>query len=210
MKKNTTIKISKIVLFTSFLLVFAISVNAQNLVTNDPNNEGAGSRTEELVGGNWVLSNVQSKIYNGISLTKWNTSENNIDGLYTWKDILDIIHTVNSGFKWQEPPKNMQPGSYMNLEAVYTNIDYSTTAPINTGIKMFIERAGGNYMVMESNAIEVLKLNKDNRQYANEVKKGFFYAPKTYFDETNQCQLIVDCYIGKDHYVTTYTYTYQQ
>jgi hypothetical protein len=209
MKKNTTIKISKILLFTSFLTVFAITANAQNLVNNDPTNEGAGTPTEELVGGNWVLSNVQSKIYNGVSLTKWNTTDNNIDGLYTWKDILDIIHTVNSGFKWQEPPKTMQPGSYMNLEAIYTNIDYSTTAPINTGIKMFFERAGGNYMVMESNAIEVLKLNKDNKQYANEVKKGFFYAPKTFFDETNQCQLIIDCYIGKDHFVTTYTYTYQ-
>jgi len=210
MKKITTVKISKNLLITSFFLVFALSVNAQSLVTNDPNNEGAGTSTEELVGGSWVLTNVESKTYNGVNLTKWNTTENNIDGLYSWKDILEIIHTVNSGFKWQAPPKNMQPGTYMNLEAVYTNMDYSTTASINTGIKMFFERAGASYQVMESNAIEVLKMNKDNKQYANEVKKGFFYAPKTFFDGTNQCQLIVDCYIGKDHFVTTYTYSYQQ
>jgi len=74
---------------------------------------------------------------------------------------------------------------------------------------MFFERVGASYLAMGPNAVEILKLNKDNKQYANEVKKGFYYAPNTLFDETKDCQLIVDCYVGKDHYVTTYTYTYQ-
>lgn len=184
--------------------------NVENTNTINQTNEGAGFSKEELVGGNWVLTNVESKSYNGINITKWNANESEIKGLCSWKDKIDIIHSVESGFKWQAPPKYMQPGSYLNLEAVYTNIDYSTTAPINTGIKMFIERAGADYKIIDDNAIEILKLNKDNKQYANEVKKGFFYAPKTLFDATKMCQMIVDCYVGKDHYVTIYTYTYQQ
>ncbi len=181
----------------------------ENTNTINQSNEGAGFSKEELVGGNWVLTNVESKSYNSVNITKWNVNESEIQGLCTWKDQINIIHTVETGFKWQAPPKYMQPGSYLNLEAVYTNIDYSTTAPINTGIKMFIERAGTDFKVMELGAIEIIKLSKDNKQYANEVKKGFFYAPKTLFDATKMCQMIVDCYVGKDHYVTTYTYTYQ-
>lgn len=165
---------------------------------------------EELEGGNWVLTGVETKSYNLMNITKWNTNETGIKATCSWKDKIDIIHTVESGFKWQDPPKNMQPGAYLNLEAVYTNIDYSTTANINTGIKMFFGRAGSDFKNPEANAIEVLKLNKDNKQYANEVKKGFYYAPNMPFDATYMCQFIVDCYVGKDHYVTTYTYAYQK
>ncbi len=165
---------------------------------------------EELEGGNWVLTGVETKSYNLMNITKWNTNETGIKATCSWKDKIDIIHTVESGFNWQEPPKNMQPGAYLNLEAVYTNIDYSTTANINTGIKMFFGRAGSDFKNPDANAIEVLKLNKDNKQYANEVKKGFYYAPNMPFDATYMCQFIVDCYVGKDHYVTTYTYAYQK
>jgi hypothetical protein len=204
------IKVSIFLLLAAAAIVFVTEVKAQDVFVNDTDYGFAGATTEELVGGSWVLSGTESKIVNTDGITKWESTAGGLTGTTSWKDILTIIHTVASGFKWQDPPKNMQPGTYLNLEAVYTNIDYSTTAKINTGIKMFIERAGGNYLIMESNAIEVLKLNKDNKQYANEVKKGFFYAPKFFFDATNQCQLIVDCYIGKDHYITTYTYTYRQ
>ncbi len=96
------------------------------------------------------------------------------------------------------------------MEAVYTNVDYRPTANINTGVKMFFPSTNSDVRQMSPDAVEILKLNKDNKQYANEVKKGFFYAPQTLFDETNKCQLVVDCYVGKDHYVTTYTYVYQQ
>lgn len=210
------IKISIFILLAAAAIVFVTEVKAQNVevqnvdvIVNDTDYGTAGAPTEELAGGNWVLSSTESKIINSVGITKWEPTTGELTGITSWKDVLTIVHTVASGFKWQDPPKSMQPGTYLNLEAVYTNIDYSTTAKLNTGIKMFIERAGGNYLVMESNAIEVLKMNKDNKQYANEVKKGFFYAPKFFFDATNQCQLIVDCYIGKDHYITTYTYSYQ-
>lgn len=190
-------------------VMFSTQFKAQNMTTTDGSNQGAGTSAEELVGGSWVLANVESKSINTSNITKWSPKGTEAVGDCSWKDILEIVHTVSSGFKWQEPPQTMQPGSYMNLEVIYTNLDYATTAKINTGVKIFIERSGANYLTMEPNGIEVLKLNKDNKQYANEVKKGFFYAPKSRFDETNQCQLVIDCYVGKDHYVTTYTYNYQ-
>ncbi len=238
--KNTKTKIiSKVLLFAAVIAAFTMQIHAQTLIVNEsttienestPNviniesnenkketnvvniepNEGAGISKEELVGGTWVLSGVESKSYNGINITKWQNNNNELKGNCSWKDVLEIIHTVESGFKWQDPPKSMQPGSYLNLEAVYTNLDYSTTASINTGIKMFYASTKSDVKTMGADAVEVLKLNKDNKQYANEVKKGFYYAPNFLFDETNKCQLVVDCYVGKDHYVTTYTYVYQQ
>lgn len=191
------------------------NTSSENKKTEDQNKKETTPvvekfQPEELEGGNWVLTGVETKSYNLMNITKWNTNESGIKATCSWKDKIDIIHTVESGFKWQDPPKNMQPGAYLNLEAVYTNIDYSTTANINTGIKMFFGRVGSDFKNPEANAIEVLKLNKDNKQYANEVKKGFYYAPNMPFDATYTCQFIVDCYVGKDHYVTTYTYAYQK
>lgn len=209
MKTYRMIKIQVFLLLTAAVL-FMTQLNAQTLINSEESNQGAGSSSEELAGGSWVLTNVESKSINTSNITKWSPKGTEAVGDCSWKDILEIVHTVSSGFKWQAPPQTMQPGSYMNLEAVYTNIDYATTAKINTGIKIFIERAGANYLIMESNGIEVLKLNKDNKQYSNEVKKGFFYAPKSLFGSSNECQLVVDCYVGKDHYVTSYSYTYQQ
>ena len=191
-----------LLLASAVVLAFAYPVNAQDV-------EGAGLTGTELAGGSWVLTNVDQKSYNRTSTTKWSNNSNEVDGLCSWKDILDIVHTVNAGFKWQEPPQKMQPGTYMNLEAIYTNNEYSTTGKVFTGIKMFFDKVGANYMAMNTNGLEVLRVIKDDKQNASEVKKGFFYAPKTLFDETNQCQLIIDCYVGQDHYVTTYTYTYQ-
>lgn len=206
---KTNRKYSFLLYVVSALMGFVLTTKAQEVIVNNSNSEGAGIYKTELTTGSWTLTSVEQKSYNGTNLTKWNGNVNEVGGVQSWKDILDIVHTVNSGFKWQEPPKSMQPGSYLNLEAIYTNLDYSTPSNVKTGIKMFIDRVGTNYQATNPDAIDILKVNKDNQHYQNEVKKGFFNAPKTLLDETNQCQLIVDCYIGKDHYVTTYTYTYQ-
>lgn len=198
--------------FTHILIILMmglVSAQAQELTISNTNSEGAGTFRAELTGGAWVLTNTEQSVHNGTNLTKWVSNSTEAGGTLSWKDMLDIIHTVNSGFKWQDPPKTMLPGTYLNLEAIYTNLDYSTSSNVKTGIKIFIDKVGTSYMAMNPDGIDVLKVNKDNAHYSNEVKKGFFNAPKTLFDETNQCQLIVDCYIGKDHYVTTYTYTYQ-
>ena len=204
--KNTKF-FSKInILAPVILVVLCLSVYAQDEPVKV---EGAGLTGTELAGGSWVLTNVEQKSYNKTGTTNWQTTGNQAEGVCSWKDVLEIVHTVNSGFKWQEPPQRMQPGTYMNLEAIYTNNEYSTTGKMNMGVKMFFDKVGANYMAMNSNGMEVLRMNKNYSQNATEVKKGFFYAPKTYFDDSNQCQLIVDCYVGQDHYVTTYTYTYQ-
>jgi len=195
-----------LITFALLALVMTLNTFGQELTYNSPS--VSGSKTE-LTTGSWVMTGSKTEVYNRNNITKWETSTGEIDANCSWKDVLNIIHTVNSGFKWQEPPKTMQPGSFLNLEANYINKEYSTTGKVLTGIKMYINRVGGNYLVMEAEAIEVVKLAKDNKQYNTEIKKGFFIAPKTLFDDTNECQLVVDCYVGQDHYVTSYTYAYQ-
>jgi hypothetical protein len=198
--------IAILITFALLALVMTLNTFGQDLSSNSPS--VTGSKTE-LTTGSWVMSGVKTQVYNRNNITKWETASGEIDANCSWKDILDIVHTVSTGFKWEEPPKTMQPGSFLNIEANYINKEYSTTGKVYTGIRMFIDKVGANYLVMDPEAIEVMKLAKDNKQYNSEVKKGFFSAPKTLFDDTNDCQLIVDCYVGQDHFVTTYTYTYQ-
>jgi len=204
---------SLIVILVTFMLValiFALQTQAQEITLNDDENIPTGASVKtELSTGSWVLSNVKTHVYNRGNITKWDNASNEISGLCSWKDILDIVHTVSSGFKWEEPPKAMKPGNFLNIEAKYINNEYSTTAKILSGIKIYIDKTGSNYLVNTPDAIEVMRVSKDNKQYTSEDKKGFFNAPKTFFDESNQCDLVVDCYIGQDHFVTTYTYTYQ-
>jgi hypothetical protein len=210
MKDRKKLNLSIIITFVILVLTtLTLSSNGQNVTTNTGDNQSAGKYGAELTGGNWVLTSTDFKSYNGTNLTKWSGEKNEIGGLYSWKDILDIIHTVYSGFKWEAPPQAMKPGSYLNLEAIYTNLDYSTTSNVKTGIKIYIDRVGANYLSANPEAVEILKVNKDGKQNLTEVKKGFFDAPKTLFDETNQCELVVDCFVGKDHFVTKYIYTYQ-
>lgn len=200
--------IAILITFALLALVMTLNTFGQEVVYYDNNPSVSGNKTE-LTTGNWVMSDVKTEIFNKNNITKWNSASGEISANCSWKDILNIVHTVNSGFKWQEPPKTMQPGSFLNIEANYINVEYSTTGKVLAGIKMFIDRAGASYQVMEPEAIEIVKLTKDNKQYGSEMKKGFFTAPKTLFDDTYDCQLIVDCFVGQDHYVTTYTYTYQ-
>jgi hypothetical protein len=204
---------SLLVILVTFILValiFALQTQAQEISLGDDNNSPTGASIKtELTTGSWVMTDVKTHQYNRGYITKWESTSNEITGLCSWKDILDIVHTVSSGFKWDPPPQTMRPGTFLNIDAKYINNEYSTTAKMLTGIKMSIDKVGSSYMANSPDAIEVMKVSKDNKQYSSEDKKGFFNAPKTLFDDTNQCQLIIDCYIGQDHYVTTYTYTYQ-
>jgi len=196
-----------LVTFVIAALIFTIQTFGQE-VTYSEYPTGASTKAE-LITGSWILTGSETHVYNTHGLTKWENKSNEIDGEYTWKDFLDIVHTVNSGFKWETPPKSMQPGNFLNIEASYVNNEYSTPSKIPTGIKMFIDRNGINFMTQTQESIEIMKVSKDNKQNGSEVKKGFFTAPKTLFDEIPKCDLVIDCFIGQDHYVTTYTYTYQ-
>ena len=188
-------------------LVFTLQTFGQE-VSNDSYPTGAGNKTE-LTSGSWVMTDVKTQAYYGKSITKWNTASTEVTGTCSWKDMLDIVHTVNSSFKWEEPPKIMPIGAFLNIEAKYINNEYSTPCKVVTGIKMFMDKVGTNYMAPNPDAIDIMKVTKDNKVNTTEVKKGFFTAPKTLFDDTNQCELIIDCFVGQDHFVTTYTYTYQ-
>jgi hypothetical protein len=189
-------------MFVVVALLFTLQTHSQDYPTS------AGNKTE-LTTGSWVLTNVQTHSYNGKNITKWESATTEINGMCSWKDMLEIIHTVNSGFKWEEPPKNMPIGAFLNIEAKYTNIEYSTPCRVLTGIRMFIDRPGANYQVPNEDAIEIMRVIKDEKSNKSETNKGFFNAPKTLFDDSKQCDLIIDCFIGQDHYVTTYTYAYQ-
>lgn len=208
-KKKKLIGNSLLVVLLTFLiaaLIFTLQTFGQEVTTDEI---PTSASKLELSSGSWVLTSSKTNVYNTNGLTTWDGKTNEIDGECSWKDFLDIVHTVNSGFKWETPPSMMQPGNFLNIEAKYINNEYSTPSRILTGIKMFIDKTGANFMAESREAIEIMKVSKDNKQNASEVKKGFFTAPKTLFDESNKCDLVIDCYIGKDHYVTTYTYTYQ-
>jgi len=194
-----------LITFVLFALFFNLKTQGQEL-TSYPT--GAGEKTE-LTTGAWVLTDVVTKTYNSQNLTKWNPASTEIIGEYSWKDMLDIVHTVNSGFKWEEPPKVMKPGNFLDIQAKYINNEYSTPCRVVTGMKMYIDKVGSNFMASNPDAVEIIKVFKDNKQNTSEDKKGFFTAPKTLFDETNQCELTIDCFLGQDHFVTKYTYTYQ-
>jgi len=200
---------SLLIVLVTFLLaalIFTLQTFGQE-VSNDNYPTGAG--ITELTSGYWVLVDAKTNVYNTQGLTTWENKSNNISGEYTWKDFLDIVHTVNSGFKWENPPQTMQPGNFLNIEAKYVNNEYSTPSKIPTGIKMFIDRNGANALKESVESIEIMRVAKDNKHNNSEVKKGFFVVPKTLFDESAKCDLVVDCFIGQDHYVTTYTYVYQ-
>ena len=193
-----------LVTFVVVLLVFTLQSFAQEMTYPT-----SGGIKTELTSGQWVLSGVESYSHNSLNITKWNTAVNELQGECSWMDEYTIIHTISSGFKWEEPPRTMPIGAFMNIEAKYINNEYSTPCRILTGIKMYLDRSATNYISATQDAVEIMKVLKDNKFNNSEVKKGFFTAPKTLFDETYNCDLVIDCYVGDDHYVTKYRYTYQ-
>ena len=196
-----------VILITFVLVALFFNLQTQGQELSYPTS--AGEQTE-LTTGAWMLTDISTRVYNSKNITTWNSASTEITGECSWKDILDIVHTVNIGFKWEEPPKMMPPGKFLSIQADYVNNEYSTPCKVVTRIKMFIDRIGTNHLASNPDAIEIMKVTKDNKQNKSEVKKGFFTAPKTLFDETNQCELTVDCFVGQDHFVTKYLYTYQQ
>ncbi|MCX7878703.1 MAG: hypothetical protein N2510_08720 [Ignavibacteria bacterium] len=203
------IKFSIILLVIAFLISVALPISSQEIAQNDPYNTAGGSNPSELTSGAWILTDVEQKAYNEVGITKWEKSGNEIVSLCQWKDILDIIHTVNAGFKWMEPSSYLKPGSLMEFQASYINKEYSTTTNLKTGIRVFFDRKDASYKSNSIEAVYVLNVSKYNKYYSSEDKREVFTVPKYLFDDSNECVLIVDCYVGGDHYVTKYTYRYQ-
>lgn len=196
-------------ILVAMILSFSYTVASQEIASNEYSNIAGGNNPTELTSGAWILINVEQNVYNEHGITKWERSGNEIIGLCQWKDILDIVHTVNAGFKWQEPSAYLKPGALAEFQASYINKEYSTTANVKTGIKVFFDRKDASYKSNNIEAVYVLNMNKYNKYYSSEDKKEVFVVPKYLFDDSNECVLIVDCYTGADHFVTKYTYRYQ-
>lgn len=210
--KNYILRVMLAALAISLFLAFVLPVNAQ-ITAGNSSNSGDKPTTitddkTELVNGNWILTERNTQVFNNVGVTMWSGSEQDLMATCQWKDILNVEHTVSSIFKWEEPSRIMAPGSYEKFHSQFIKEDYSTTANIQQGIKVRFDRLGTDFTVPNSNAIEVLNLSKDKRKHDSEEKTGFFYAPKTLLGETNDILMIVDCFIGQDHYITTYTYTW--
>jgi hypothetical protein len=193
----------------SIIFFFSVSVCAQT--DNNPAPSGSPgeeemSYTQEAV-GYWEL-NGTNNAFNPSKITNWTGSEQKLTGESVWKDVLEIQHTVSSSFKWEKPPERMIPGMELNLTSEYIDNEYSTTGKIATGIKIYIDKIGIPINKPSLDAIEVVKLNKDYRQHISESKRSKFAAPKFYIGKSKDIQVIVDCYVGTDHYVSTYTYTW--
>lgn len=193
----------------SILLFSTFSIYSQN--ENNPAPSGSPgeedpNNTEETI-GYWELtgSNYGS---NPTKITKWNTSEQSVTGTSSWKDFLEIIHTISSSFKWEKPPEKMIPGMELNLKGSYVDNEYSTNGLVKTGIKIFIEKVGDPISNPGYDAIDILKMTKDYKQHISEVKNAKYTAPKYFRGKSKDIQLVVDCYIGADHYVTTYVYNW--
>jgi len=204
--KNIRVILSGII---SILLVSTFSIYAQN--ENNPAPSGSPgesntSTTEESL-GYWELTG-NNKGANPTKVTKWDGTSQSITGTSSWKDYLDIIHTVSSSFKWDTPPDKMMPGMEVNLKGTYTNNEYSTYGATKTGIKIFIEKVGDPISNPGYDAIDILKMTKDYKQHMSEVKNAKYSAPKYFRGKSKDIQLVVDCYIGSDHYVTTYIYNW--
>jgi hypothetical protein len=161
----------------------------------------------EPLNGYWKLYETRSEVYDGARCTKWTTGET-ITALSVWKDLLNIEHTIGSSFTWEAPPNKMMPGLEVILSGTYDNIEYSTTNKIYTGIKIFMDRAGTSFFENTSDGIQVINVRKDNKLHTAEIQKGKFIAPKHFVGEGREIQIMVDCFIGKDHYITTYFYSF--
>jgi hypothetical protein len=190
-------------------LFSTFSIYAQNENNPAPSGSPGESTTtnnDESI-GYWQLTG-QNNGFNPTKITKWNASEQAVTGISSWKDFLEIIHTVSSSFKWDKPPEKMIPGTDVDLKGTYKNIEYSTTGAIKTGIKIFIEKVGDPISEPGYDAIDILKMTKDYKQHMSEVKNATYSPPKFFRGKSKDIQLVVDCYIGSDHYVTTYIYNW--
>lgn len=204
-----TLKFFRIILngIISILLFSTFSIYSQNennpAPSGSPGEEDPNIKEESI--GYWELTRSNYGT-NPTNITTWKSSEQSVTGTSSWKDFLEIIHTVSSSFKWDEPPEKMIPGKDIDLKGSYKNIEYSTTGTIKTGIKIFIQNVGSPISNPGYDAINILKMTKDYKQHVSEVKNAKYNAPKYFRGKSKNIQLVVDCYIGSDHYVTTYIY----
>ncbi len=189
------------------LLSMSLSSFGQEKITSASEKEFAYTDPgTDPVNGTWELSSTKIDLVSGANDTKWVNGEGLIVATSSWIDMLKIEHTVSSSFKWDNPPQKLVPGQDLKISGTYINNEYSTPNKILTGFKIYSDRDNQPFSEVIPSTWEIIKVLKDNKQHGSEVKTGFFPAPKYYQGDSKEMNIVVDCYIGKDHYVVTYIY----
>jgi hypothetical protein len=204
--------------FTNILLtiIAVLSLFNLSLIANGQEKNSAGARSEfsyvdpgtEPVSGYWEYSGSKTSIFSADKFTEWVKDNNVLEATCKWLDVLKIEHTVSSSFKWEDPPTKLLPGSDIKMSGNYINNEYSTTNKVITGFRVLVNKSSDASTYISSTNIEVIKVLKDNKQHVSEAKTGYFVAPKFFQGDNREMQVIVDCYVGKDHYLMTYTYVW--
>lgn len=199
------------VIFTLCVFLLAFSINAQEKLTSASANTetlriaGTSENDPNSVQGYWQLTETKSEIYNVANRTKW-TEGAYITAISSWIDYLDVEHTIESGFKWDTPPEKLMPGKNLQLAGSFEDREFSTCSRIQSGIKIYVSGNQKGFLHPDAVISNVLYLKKDCKTHNSEINIGTFTAPRNNSKDNNLLHLTIDCYIGSDHYVSTYTY----
>jgi hypothetical protein len=191
------------ILIKTTVTIFSISLNLfgqnQNFIIASNDNITKSHEIEPLC-GYWELSGSKIDNFSDNKYTNWIRGNEIISGTCKWQDVLKIEHTVSSSFKWDQPAQKLVPGTNIKISGSYINDEYSTPNRVLTGIHITLDKSKNGV------STDIIKLTKDNKQHYSEDKTALISIPNFYKGDNREINIIVDCYIGKDHYIATYTY----
>lgn len=207
---NTYLAISLVISFIFFSVnsgtygqnnVDMASSQSYSSYTGDPN---------EPVNGYWTLKDFKTERKSSGNKTKWITQPEQLTVNGEWLDFLKIKHTVSCSFEWIKPPANLIPGADNTIKVTYKNNEYSTTGKVNMGVNVILDKIGNTAGGQNLESIDIIKLVKGYTNHVTEDKYGFFKTPKYYRGDNETIELVIDCYMESDHYITTYYYTWTE
>jgi hypothetical protein len=164
----------------------------------------------EPVNGYWTLKDFKTERKSAGYSTKWVTQPENLTVKGQWLDYLKIRHTVSCNFEWLKPPANLIPGTDNTFKITYKNNEYSTTGKVKMGVNVTLDKIGNTAGSQDLETIDIIKLVKGFNNHETEDKYGFFKTPKYYRGDNETIELIIDCYLESDHYITTYYYKWTE
>lgn len=199
-----------IAISSQLLFSYSIAQDNPNLAYLDGSNTNLIEDPNEPANGFWMLSDVKTENKNLGKITNWVINSEIIIANARWIDQLNIEHNVSCTFEWDRPPDKLIPGTDNKIKTYFKNNEYSTTGKVNTGIKIKIDKIGKIESNLDYESIDILKLAKDYKNRSSEDKLGFFTVPKYYKGDNRTIELVVDCYIGNDHFISTYFYNWTE
>jgi hypothetical protein len=209
--KRLNLTISAIAFFSCFLFVFNAAYSQEVKDTETLNRElGYAGLPNEPMSGYWMLVNSKTEVANLVKHTEWTVESGLLTANTNWEDAHKIEETISASFKWDNPPDKMLPGSEVQIKGTFVNNEYSSISRVPYGLLVSLGSTNIKYYNAKSEASEVLQISKNYKQHNSEVKDGWFTAPKHYAGESTWIQLMIDCYVGQDHYVTTYIFSWTE